>query len=117
MTEMYWITRLGNIHTLFVVILLVGAVCGIVALVNVGTGDFDEEDRGFKKLCRAALFMVGFSALGLTFIPSTKDMLIIYGIGGTVDYIKGNDTAKQLPDKCIEAIDKFLDEYTEKEDK
>ena len=46
-----------------------------------------------------------------------NNVLVIYGIGGTIDYIKGNDTAKQLPDKCIEAIDKFLDEYTGEEDK
>ena len=36
---------------------------------------------------------------------------MIYGIGGTIDYIKSNDTAKQIPDKCINALDKFIDEY------
>ena len=117
MIEMYWITWLGNIHTLLIIVAVVGAICGIVALIGVGSGDYDAEDRAFKKFCRAALIMTGLSALGLTFIPSTKDMLIIYGIGGMVDYIRGNDTAKQLPDKCIEAIDKFLDEYTEEKDK
>jgi hypothetical protein len=44
-------------------------------------------------------------------------MLLIYGVGGTVDYIKSNDTAKQLPDKVVNALDKYLDSFNEKEDK
>ncbi len=45
------------------------------------------------------------------FYPNTeRDIMLIYGIGGTVDYIKQNETAKQLPDKVIMAIDKYLDE-------
>ena len=39
---------------------------------------------------------------------------MIYGIGGTIDYIKSNETAKQLPDKCIKALDKLVDNLNEK---
>ena len=35
-----------------------------------------------------------------------NDALLIYGVGGTIDYVKSNKTAKQLPDKCIKALDK-----------
>ena len=35
---------------------------------------------------------------------------MIYGLGGTLDYIKSNEVAKQLPDKCIIALDKYLEE-------
>ena len=38
-------------------------------------------------------------------------MLLIYGVGGTIDYIRKNDTAKQLPDKCIKVLDCFADKY------
>lgn len=31
--------------------------------------------------------------------------------------IKSNNTAKQIPDKCIIAIDKLLDEYLNQENK
>ena len=47
------------------------------------------------------------------FIPTTNETLMIYGIGGTIDYIKSNDTAKQLPDKCIKALDKWADNINE----
>ncbi|EXZ39654.1 putative membrane protein [Bacteroides fragilis str. 1007-1-F  len=35
------------------------------------------------------------------------------GIGGTIDYIRQNETAKQLPDKCIKALDLFMDKVIE----
>jgi hypothetical protein len=40
---------------------------------------------------------------------------MIYGVGGTIDYIKSNDKAKKLPDKCIEALDKYLDNINKEE--
>ena len=42
-------------------------------------------------------------------------MLMIIGIGGTIEYLKSNDTAKELPDKVIMAIDKLLDDTIEEE--
>lgn len=33
------------------------------------------------------------------------------------DYVKSNETAKQLPDKCIEALDKWVDSLNEQEKK
>ena len=49
------------------------------------------------------------------FTPTTKEALMIWGVGGTIDYVKSNDTAKQLPDKCIEALDKWVDSLNEQE--
>lgn len=34
----------------------------------------------------------------------------IIGIGGAYDYLKTNQTAKELPDKCIKALDKLVTE-------
>lgn len=44
---------------------------------------------------------------------------MIYGLGGTIDYIESNKTAQGLPDKFIQALDKYLDKELkdEKEDK
>ena len=47
------------------------------------------------------------------FIPTTNEVLMIYGVGGTIDYVKSNKTAKQLPDKCIKALDKWADNLNE----
>ena len=49
------------------------------------------------------------------FIPTTNEALMIYGIGGTIDYVKSNETAKQLPDKYIKALDKLAENLTKEE--
>ena len=43
----------------------------------------------------------------------TNEALMIYCVGGTIDYVKSNKTAKQLPDKCIKALDKWVDNLNE----
>jgi hypothetical protein len=47
--------------------------------------------------------------IGAIMIPSTKEMLFIYGVGGAIDHIENNEKAQQLPDKCIEALDAFIE--------
>ena len=49
------------------------------------------------------------------FIPTKNDALLIYGVGGTIDYVKSNKTTKQLPDKYIKALDKLVDNLNEEE--
>lgn len=64
------------------------------------------------KRCAVVFFVSVFMNI---FIPTTNEALLIYGVGGTIDYIKANDTAKQLPDKCVKALDKYLDNLTKDE--
>ena len=40
---------------------------------------------------------------------------MIIGIGGTIEYLKSNDTANKLPDKVIMAIDKLFYDTIEEE--
>ena len=76
--------------------------------------DFDTDDTHWKSF-KITFPIALISALGLILVPSTKDALIIYGVGGTVEYLRDNSTAQKLPDKCVEALDKFVDEYLETE--
>ena len=70
-----------------------------------------------KKLLKVVVPVFTISLLIEVFIPTTKEALVIYGVGGTVDYLKANPTAKKLPDKCINALDKWVDSFsTEKND-
>ena len=79
----------------------------------------DDEDSAhifFKWLKRFVVCGV-IAAMANIFIPTTKELLYIYGVGGTIDYIKTNDTAKQLPGKCIKALDRFADKYIDEPEK
>ena len=117
MNDLYIITILGNLGGLVTVI---GLLCLLVGAVLYSFAIFDADDYNTQKEKEAQrcskkkankLLIIGFiSVLLCCFIPNTKEMYAIYGIGGVIDYVKGNDKAKKLPDKVIDALDKYLDE-------
>ena len=130
MNEIYWITRFDGI-CVFLTLIAVFSVIATVVLFFIGLikrsdADIHNEDGKtweqhietskmclyFAKRC-AIIFFVSVSIN--FFIPTTNEALLIYGVGGTIDYIKSNDTAKQLPDKCVKALDKYLDNITKEE--
>ena len=122
MNEIYWMTVVGNLSTALMVVWIVALiiVLGMLLVLAVSEGDvIDDEDSAhvfFKWLKRFVVCGV-IAAMANIFIPTTKELLYIYGVGGTIDYIKTNDTAKQLPDKCIKALDRFADKYIDEPEK
>ena len=60
-------------------------------------------------------FIIGSVMIVISFfVPSESKLYVIYGMGNTIDYIRTNDKAKQLPDKAIDCIYKYLDEHSKK---
>ena len=128
MNEVYWITRLDTICNFLTAVAVVCFVISIVtdafAMCNKFEAD-DYEEGGkyykcymqkfkmFSNYFKRFIFVAIIACLINFFIPTTNEALMIYGVGGTIDYIKSNDTAKQLPDKCIKALDKWADNINE----
>ena len=111
MEELYWITRLDMICGFFGFIIFITSFIGICSLTSCFIAG-ESIKRQLQKLWFVSiLFFIG--VLGIIFTPTTKDAYIIYGVGGTIDYIKQDSTARQLPHKAIIALDKFLDTTTE----
>ena len=114
MSEIYWITTLDGIRgalILFAIISLIVVTTSVI--VWVAEDLYDDELLICKRFIWTSAATFVTSILGLVFVPSTKNMLLIYAAGGSVEYIKNNDVAKQLPGKCIQAIDALLNEYIE----
>ena len=112
MEEIYWITRLDSIRCFFITLAALCSVIGTVLFLSfVITSDFEAVSKVIKKWVIILMIAAIPFIMGAIFTPTTKDMLMIYGVGGTIEYLKDNDTAKQLPDKSIEVLDKLLDEY------
>lgn len=122
MNEIYWMTVIGNLSTALMVVWIVALiiVLGMLFVLAASEGDvIDDEDSAhifFKWLKRLVVCGV-IAAMANIFIPSAKNMLLIYGVGGTIDYIRTNDTTKQLPDKCIKALGCFADKYIDESKK
>ena len=134
MNELYWITRLDAICNFLTTIAGVSSVISVVigafAMYNrFEADDYVEGDKYyncymqrfkiFLKYFKRSILVIIVSCVINVFIPTKNDALLIYGVGGTIDYIKSNDTAKQLPDKCIKALDKWVENLNEekKQDK
>ena len=114
---MYWITRLDGVLVAICVpmgILLFIAILSAILYFDVEYAN-DDERKGYRK--RAVICgSIGLLLLIVqVFIPTTNQALIIYGVGGTIDYVKNSDKAKQLPDKAIIALDKYLESINEED--
>ena len=112
-SDMYWITRLSSIHNafifIFVITVIVAVITGIIVLSFCNDKDEYLCFKQVKKCFIAAVVSVVFSGIGLVFVPKTNEALLIYGVGTTIDYVDNNETIKQLPDKAVQALDKYLD--------
>ena len=119
MNEIYWITRIGTLKGIFIIIFIISLSAFGISLIGyfINKGNEisykDDEYTKYKELFlfvfkKSVIFLI-FGILGVVFIPSTKEALLIYGVGGSIDYLKSNPTAKKLPDKCIVALDKWVD--------
>lgn len=118
MSTLYWINVLDNINSLciilFAISLILGIACFLVSLFyNEDEVSFDY--KGFIKIRNRIYAILIVSTLVIVFLPSKSQLYIIYGVGGTIDYLKENPTAKELPDKCIKALDTWVDNFNKKE--
>ena len=123
MSEIYWITRLNMINGWLVSFSVISGIALLISLIviPISYGNFLlsswESDKKsakvalkvFKHIKKYSLmvFCVAFPLSVLT--PTKNEALLIFGVGGTIDYIKSNETVKQLPDKCVDALDAWVE--------
>ena len=53
------------------------------------------------------IFITGL--LILAFVPTRKDLYLIYGMGTIIDYAKENEKVREIPDKAIETIIEWME--------
>lgn len=117
MSEIYWISRLDYICNLFIVLSIIfGTIVVVGGFTLVVLDRLSNDYPTILKIVKRSILILGFSLLGIIFLPNTKQAYMIWGLGGTIDYIKSNETVQKLPDKTIQCLDKFLDKYLNEED-
>lgn len=118
MSTLYWITVLGNLSILMVVLFVSSLSTTIISFmcsVTENTPKTNKTQHNLIKIRNWGFVVSIFSLLGILFIPSTEQLYMIYGVGGTIDYLRDNPTAKELPDKCIKALDTWVDNLNKEE--
>ena len=115
MGEIYWITRFDPINTCATVFLILSAIVTAIfiisTIISIAEEDSEKEINLCKKCLKISSSILMVCILIEVFVPTTKQALLIYGVGGTIDYIKANPVAKQLPNKCVNALDKWVDSW------
>lgn len=117
MNEIYWITVLGNISLLLVILcLLLGIYIAVAIIVTLAEtyddADFVENVNKFKlKFAIPLCIIFGFISC---FIPSEKQLYMIFGVGSVIDYVQDSKKLKELPDNAINALDIWIEKLNEK---
>lgn len=117
----YLLLMLDNITTLFMVVGVLGAlIWGVTAILSiVGEASLDskysnwtEKEVALTKRIRNTMLkiFIPFLTLGI-FLPTSKQATIIFSVGQTIEYVKGNEKLQELPDKAIQCLDKFVTDY------
>lgn len=123
MNEIYWITRLDSIGTWLCIISIVSGAFAVCSLIPyfIKRDDYveerEEKDKSWmdfweKVVKRSTIVFFIFMPLSVL-VPTTKEAMLIWGVGTTIDYVKNNETIQQLPDKCVEALDAWVESLNE----
>ena len=117
MSTIYWIEMLDGIVSLLLIsgaiVFIIGIVMTISSYGGEEYGEKYEENLPLRKNGIKTLLVSAFILVLFALIPSTKQAYIIWGVGGTIEYLKNNKDAEQLPDKTLNILNKWADNYLE----
>lgn len=113
MSELYWLTRLEYIQNFLVIVMSVGGIVTFISFVLWLASEYEDDIKKALLWLKCAFTTLVVSSLIFVFVPSTKEALLIWGVGSTIDYIQENETAKQLPDKCINVLNDWVESLSD----
>ena len=73
-----------------------------------GEEKLEKLDKKDLRVLKSFLVILFLSTTTLIFTPKTSEAYKIIGIGMTFDYLKNNEKVKELPDKAIDALDRWI---------
>lgn len=90
--------------------------CVATAQQNSNSPDFNKDDKKvIDKVKHICLSIFIPCLLVILFSPTSKQLAVIYTAGNAIEYVQGNEKIKELPDKAVQCLDKFIDEYLNEE--
>jgi hypothetical protein len=103
---------MDSISAFFLALSIISGIGAIIMLFIVNI-DHYEEHKEKRLYIRFRIFMVMALFFGITnvFIPTTKQCIMIYAGGKTLDYIESDTSLQQIPSKSTEIILNKLNEY------
>ena len=125
MKELYFISVLGTLKGIAIMLLVVSLITFISFIIwrinnqpfNLDYHDDEFCDKISKRGIKTSLIIL-LSAICITiFVPTRSELYTIYGVGTVIDYIQSNPEAQQLPDKTIKYLNIIADKCIEDNEK
>lgn len=114
MFELYLIYLLGAIKMVAVIFAAISVFGFIISGIAKELCDpkYDKEDYRLSNMIFRISKPIFIVTIFLSIVvPKEKQLYTIFGIGTIIDVVQNSETAKQLPDKTIQVLDKWCDEY------
>ena len=122
----YLLFILDNIRCLINVAALISGLTSFVFIILSGVGacqnpdSYDALNQKAVAFCNKArkislAIFIPALLLGIT-VPNSKQAAIMFSVGTTINYVKNNEKIKELPDKAVDCLNKYIDEYLSEDD-
>ena len=112
----YALMMLDSFEFMMTLFAVFSGAAWVVFMIVHSIGVCDQElSKKFKKAKNVSLAIFIPTMMLATFVPNSKQAAIIYTAGSTIEYVQGNEKIKELPDKAVECLDKFISDYLEED--
>ncbi len=109
--KIYWLTRLDNLETLCINLVIIGSIIILIRnaykfIQYVDDGEYTSL-KWYKHLFFWPIYLS--SILGLVFIPTQNEAIVIFAGGKTIDFIEADSSIQKIPHQTTEIISKFME--------
>ena len=111
----YLISILDNLFCVSMVLSIVALFGTILTCVASIINEDSARDSLVIKLRKLSIIFLSIFAPIALFVPNSKQATMIFAVGTTIEYVQNNEKIKELPDKAVLCLDKFIDEYLNEE--
>ena len=121
----YALMMLDNLEVIALISAVVSGVLWAFMFIFSSVGEAEENQKldeyrrdvssgtlkVLQRIKKGALLVFIPSMLLVTFMPNSKQAAIIFTAGTAIEYVQNNEKLQELPDKTVECLNKFIDEY------
>ena len=113
MNELYWISVIGKLNIFFWIMFGISTFAGVALFILYFTSDYEDDYIKLAKPIKLTIISTIVCGLCGIILPGKNEAYFIYGAGTIVDYCKDNSKVQEIPDKAIDALNRYLDSITE----
>jgi hypothetical protein len=109
--KMYWLTRLDNLNTIFVLFLIAGVIMLFIVIMPwliLESKELEKSKRKLYKLKIVGIIFIIVGIIGTSFCPTKKDAIEIIAGGKVIDFVQQDTSLNQIPAQSTKIITNYL---------